>query len=268
VNITTDTTDEEDETFTVSLSSPSNAILGTSTSTTTITDNDAAPNVAINDPSGVTESASGPVNQTFTVSLSAASGKTVIVGVGTVDGSATVALSDYQPGGGAVVFNPGETSKSVTIVTLDDNIDEFQQNYTLQVFSATNAGIGDGSGLGRINDNDATPSISIADASLTEGNSGSAKMSFTITLSGLSEKNTLYDLNTSDQTATTANNDYVARLGVRGLVPVRTLTATQTVTVRGDVAVEPDETFLVTLSNLSDLTAGDLQAVGTITNDD
>ena len=45
-------------------------------------------------------------------------------------------------------------------------------------------------------------------------------------------------------------------------------TQTFTVTVLGDTAIEPNETFVVNLSGATNAAVGDAQGVGTITNDD
>jgi hypothetical protein len=71
---------------------------------------------------------------------------------------------------------------------------------------------------------------------------------------------------TSDGTAT-AGSDYTATTGLLTFQPGVT-TQTVVVPVVGDTAVEGDETFTVTLSNATNATLGDNQAIGTITNDD
>ena len=90
VSVLGDALDEADETFTVTLANPTNATLGASIGTGTITDNDAAPAISINSVA-VTEGNAGTVNAVFTVSLSAASGQAVPAAVATSDGTATPA---------------------------------------------------------------------------------------------------------------------------------------------------------------------------------
>ena len=76
-NIISDALNESNETVVLTLSDPTNASLGTIEHTYTITDDDAQPSLSINDVS-YTESGSAG-NATFTVTLSAASGKDVEV---------------------------------------------------------------------------------------------------------------------------------------------------------------------------------------------
>ena len=80
VPILADTTDENDETITLTLSNAVRSTISDSTSTITITDDDSAPSLSINDVTTANETAG---NATFTVSLSAASGKEITVAYAT-----------------------------------------------------------------------------------------------------------------------------------------------------------------------------------------
>lgn len=111
-----------------------------------------------------------------------------------------------------------------------------------------------------------TPSISIGDGTVIEGSS-TRTVDFVVTLSSPSASAQTVSFATSDGTAH-AGSDYVAASGVL------TFTAGQTqqvitVTVSGDTANEPDETFLVTLSAPSSgIQILDGAGLGTIVNDD
>ena len=95
VSVTDDSIDEPDETFTVSLSSPSNATLGsTASSTVTITDND-MPSVTVSYASATYEATEGGSAATVTVQLSAAPGQEVVIPiVATAGGGATAQGED------------------------------------------------------------------------------------------------------------------------------------------------------------------------------
>ena len=71
------------------------------------------PSLSINDVSLV-EGNSGSANLTFTVTLSAISGKTVTVNYATANGSA-LAPSDYQGGSGTLTFAPGTATKTIDV---------------------------------------------------------------------------------------------------------------------------------------------------------
>jgi hypothetical protein len=95
VPVKADALDENDETFTVSLSANSHASIQDGSGLGTIQDDaaDVPPTISINDVSQ-NEGNSGTSSFGFTVSLSAPSGKTITANYGTADGTAT-APSDY-----------------------------------------------------------------------------------------------------------------------------------------------------------------------------
>lgn len=111
------------------------------------------------------------------------------------------------------------------------------------------------------------PSVSIADASRTEGDDGSASLSFTVSLSTAATRLIVVPFRTENGSATVADGDYVAAMGSvtfnRGQ-----RTATISVAVRGDLRIESDETFQVVLSRPANATLGRSTATGLILNDD
>jgi predicted extracellular nuclease len=113
--------------------------------------------------------------------------------------------------------------------------------------------------------------VSVNDVTLTEGDSGTVTMTFTVSRSNDATAFTL-DYATADNTATTANSDYDATSGTLTFAAGGALTQTVTVTINGDSAVEPNETFFVNLTNLANTTGtttfADAQGQGTIANDD
>src|SRR5439155_555178 len=220
--------------------------------------------VSIGDTS-VVEKNTGKVAANFTVSLSAPSGQTVKVKYATADGTAT-AGTDYLAKTGTVTFNPGETTKTVTVTALGDTLPEPNETFVVDLSSPTNATIADGQGLGTITDDDAGPALTIGDATVIEGDSGTVDAIFQVTLDAASEQTVTVDFSTADDSATSPD-DYLAASGTLTFAPGET-TKTVTVTVNGDTQVELDETFFVNLSNESNATVADGQGVGTITNDD
>ncbi|RMG42074.1 MAG: hypothetical protein D6725_00270 [Planctomycetota bacterium] len=111
------------------------------------------------------------------------------------------------------------------------------------------------------------PDITISDASVTEGDAGTNNtLVFTVTLSQAFTQDVMVDFTTVDGTAT-AGVDYQAASGTL-LISAGQTTATISVTVIGDDVVEPDETLMVELSNPINASVSDIQAVGTILNDD
>ncbi len=113
------------------------------------------------------------------------------------------------------------------------------------------------------------PSISINDVTHVEGDSGTVTYTFTVSLTGPAPVGGVtFDIATADGTATTADNDYVARSLTSQTIPEGASTYTFDVTVNADDVPEGNETFFVNVTNVTGATAGDVQGQGTITNDD
>ena len=109
--------------------------------------------------------------------------------------------------------------------------------------------------------------ISISDASVVETNAGTTTITFNVTLSAPGAQTIAVNWATANGTATTTDNDYVAASGTVAF-GVGDTSEPVTITVNGDAKFEPNETFVVNLSNAVGATIGDNQGVGTITNDD
>lgn len=110
------------------------------------------------------------------------------------------------------------------------------------------------------------PAISIADASVIEGDSGSTSISFTVTLSSPSTSTVTALYSTSGVTAT-GGVDFIAFAGGITFQPGDT-TVTISMPVLGDTAPEPDETLSVVVSFPVNAVIADGEAVGTIIDDD
>ena len=108
------------------------------------------------------------------------------------------------------------------------------------------------------------PSISVADATVTEA--AGAVLAFTVSLSRSSGSNVTVDYATSDGTAT-AGADYTAASGTL-TISAGSTSATVDVTVLDDSHNDGGETLTLTLSNASNGTLGDSTATGTIENSD
>ncbi len=111
-----------------------------------------------------------------------------------------------------------------------------------------------------------TPSLTINNVTVTEGNSGTTTATFTVTLSMVSTGTVTVNYATADGTAL-STSDYVSGNGALSFAPGET-SKTISITINGDTVVESNETFLVTLSGVVGATLADSEGVGTITNDD
>ena len=108
--------------------------------------------------------------------------------------------------------------------------------------------------------------ISIADASVVEGNNGSKLMKFLVTLSAPVNGKVRVNVTTQDGTAI-AGSDYVAASGTLTFKPGLTQKLLKVIII-GDRQPEPNETFTVQLSNPVNAVIGDGTATGTIIDND
>ena len=262
-----DTTNETNETFSVTLSNPANATITTSAATATITNDDSPPTVTITSPAATNEGNSGTTNFVFTVTLSAISASTVTVDYATADGSAS-SLSDYTATSGTVTFAAGQTTKQIVVAVNGDTTVETNETFTVNLSNPTNATIaGTGIGTGTITNDDTLPTLTLAaPAATNEGNSGTTNFVFTATLSAASVNTVTVDYTTVDGSAT-APSDYTAQNGTLSFAPGQ-ISQPITVAVKGDTTVEINETFTVNLSNPTNATIAGASATATITNDD
>ena len=120
----------------------------------------------------------------FVVSLSRATSGTVTVEYLTIDGTA-LAFRDYQNRDGTLTFQPGETSKIVSVPIIDDAVNDSGETFQLLLVSSTGADIAGmnvlGGGIGTGTIINAEPlALSISDATATEG--VDATIDFTLSL--------------------------------------------------------------------------------------
>src|SRR5258705_337006 len=96
----------------------------------------------------------------------------------TAAGTAT-AGADFTPVNGTLTFTPGQTAKTITVPVNGDTLFEPDETFFVNLSNPTNATIADPQGTGTILNDDAappsplTPSLSINDVQVTEGNAGS-----------------------------------------------------------------------------------------------
>jgi glucose/arabinose dehydrogenase len=108
--------------------------------------------------------------------------------------------------------------------------------------------------------------IAINDVTVTEANTATATANFKVILSPASSQTVTVQYATADGSAA-AGSDYVNATGTIIFMPGETVQQVS-VTVNGDTAFEPNETFFINLSGAANATIDDNQATGTINNDD
>lgn len=263
---------ELDETVIITLSNPTNAILGTNTvHTYTITDDDEAlitiANVTADEEDGTA---------TVTLSLDKAIDGGFDVDVSTTDGTATTADSDYTAVSSSTITfagTAGETQSfdivlgSDTKLEADETLTVAMSNLVPVTVSSADIDITDGATVTIANDD--TASVTIADV---DGNEDDGAITLTATLDNLVDGGFTVDVSTVDGTATTADSDYTS-VTSQTLTFAGTAGETQTFTVTptSDETPEGDETLTVSMSNLAGTSLGvDVsdQATVTIIGDD
>ncbi len=100
------------------------------------------------------EGRSGTTEFRFTVFLSAASSVPVTVEYATANGTARVSGRDYYAKSGTLTFQPGEISKTITVRVRGDRTREADETFFLNLANSQGAQIGDGQGLGMIENDD------------------------------------------------------------------------------------------------------------------
>ncbi len=278
INPTADLTVEADETVIMIVDSGIGYIVGSSTATGMIINDDAA-TITINDTS-LAEDAGTII---FTATLSNPVDTDLTVDFATADGTAMVADSDYIPASNSLTFTAGG---SLTIligvpITLDEKV-EADETLFVDLSNLQAAGravsIADAQGLGTItNDDSATLTLTAVNANRNEGTGGTVTgFTFGVELDKPIQGGLSVQYTTGDGTATTADNDYVANSGVLNFSGVGTAAQIITVQVNHDIVAEPDELFQVSIA-ISGFAAGiDPASIlilgtpvsGTILNDD
>jgi hypothetical protein len=225
---------------------------------------------SVSDSAAITEGNTGTRNAVFTVSLDGPSTQTITIPYSTADGTAT-SPADYTAQSGTLTFSPGETVKSVAIAVKADTLDEDDESFSLVLGSPTNAVIADGSGDATILDDDPSPTLSIADAATTEGNTGAKLLSFRVTLSKPSGREVSVNYTTAVDTGAanpaTPDIDFVSTIGTL-VIPAGASSGSIAVPLIPDLTTEADESFRISLSSAVNTSITDGEALGTITNDD
>ena len=269
IPVVADNIDEDAETVNVALTDPTgNATVADGAGVLTITDDDGVPSITISSPT-VTEGTASNSTAVFQVQLSAPSSKPITVHAATDPGSGTAtAGTDYTTTGTDLTFAPGVTEQDFSVPVLADSADEPNETFTSTLSAPNNNAVlgTPKTGTATIADDDDAAQFAVSDASVTEGSAGTTNATFTVTKTGSTTQTATVHWATSDGSAKQPG-DYTASSGDLSFAPADT-TKTFTVPVVGDTTDEPDETFIVTLTNPSNASLSDDTGTGTITDDD
>ncbi|MBT5535267.1 tandem-95 repeat protein, partial [Candidatus Poribacteria bacterium] len=266
VTVAADTLNEADEGVTLTLS-------GTDVARVTIADGEAAGVILDNDDitlsiadAAVDEGAEASVTLTLPVTLSAASEQTITTSYTTTDGSASGG-SDYTViTDGPLTFAPGVVSADALISVQGDTTYEADETITATLSGPTARGVtlADVTATATIRNDDAAPTMTVADVTATEGYDDTA--TFTLALTGDTEEDVTVSYATAPGTAT-APDDYVEAEGMLTLTAGST-SAAVVVTLADDSTAEPEETFTLALADATNATLDVTAATAVITDDD
>ena len=112
------------------------------------------PRIRISNAPSVLEGNTGTRPLVFTVTLDRTSASVVTVKYATADGTAKIALNDYVAKNGTLTFNPGQTSKTISVLVNGDTIKGVNETVFVNLNTPVNAIIDDGQGVGMILNDD------------------------------------------------------------------------------------------------------------------
>lgn len=271
VALINDTAVENDETFTVTLTSPpAGAVIGTNaTHTFTINDSDQSRKVNLaNADSTNTENQSPILLEVFLSERDDVNPTEVYYAVsGTASNGSGLDFQLATPD--TLTFIAADTLETISIPINDDALDEAVETIIITLTGASNAGLGDTLVYTyNIQDNDDPPTVSFGNP-VSSGSEGVTSVSIPVTLSAASflDVTVNYAVNGAS-TAVGGGGDY--NLVGSSL----TITAGQTsgninLTLFNDLIIETDETLVIDISNPSNATLGaTTQHTFTIIDDD
>ncbi len=214
-----------------------------------------------------TEGNSGTTAITFTLTRSANTiGTTTVDYAITNDTTETDDFNGSTLPSGTATFADGETTTTITVLVTGETTVELDETFFVTLSNPTaGSTITDDEATGTITNDDAA-AISIDDVTQDED---AGTMTFTISLTNPVDTDVSVDFATATDTAD--GSDFTANSGT-AMITAGTTSTTFTVDITADTTIELDEQFFVNLSNLQatgrDVTIGDDQGIGTITNDD
>ncbi|MBL0405688.1 tandem-95 repeat protein [Microvirga aerilata] len=228
IQTTEDTSVESTETLVVNVAAGNGYTPSGIGAITNLMDNDVAPvlpKVSIGD-------ATAPEGNslTFNIKLDKAPTSPVTVTYETVHGTTTDGDLVYQTN--EVIFLAGQTSKNISIATIEDTTPELTKTFDVKIVSAEGADIADGTGVGTITNDDAGP--------LPPGNIVVSKTSLAVTEGAATDTFTvkLDSPPTSDVTVTVYTGNELMALGPNGnsnlVFTAQNWNTPQTVTVRSE----------------------------------
>jgi len=259
---------EATKTFTVTLSSPTNATLSPTNATAQgqIESQVAEPTISLNTPV-YTDVTSGTGEVPVVISLlnsssqATTSGQAISFNYTTTNGTA-IAGTNYTTTSGSTTIPAGQSSITIDVPFVAEPDYTPSLNFTFAISNVTNvSGSTSASTTATVNSQASEPTLSIANFSSAVSSSSTTTFPFTVTLSAPSSVATTVNYATADGTAL-AGTDYVAASNTL-TIPAGQTTGTIDVTVDAET-ITTDKTFTVTLSSPTNATINTATATGTL----
>ncbi|MCH7573931.1 MAG: T9SS type A sorting domain-containing protein [Candidatus Marinimicrobia bacterium] len=260
--IATDVLDEDDETVIITLGTPVNAgLLTTTVHTFTITDDDALPAIHFSSDASNAAENSGTINLLIVLDPLAATGRDYLVDYATTGGTAT-AGTDYTALSGTATILEGNTSTTIPLVLTSESLYEGAETVEITL---TNPRTGAGPDAGSLGSNgthtftiDANGTKPVIQFSTTES-SGSEVItgpSLQIFLDGPSGVAATVQYSVTGGNAIAGvSNDFVLNAGT-ATISIGATTTTIPITINNESLFEANDTIEVTLAVPGDATLG------------
>ncbi len=203
------------------------------------------------------------------VTLSAKSDKQVSLKWSTSDGTAKAGSDYVLVSNSILVFEPGETVKSIEVQIVNDQLFEPDENFYVTASDATNAGIlKNRTEIVITNDDPFMPVVNIAAVTkVTEGNATQLNAKVTVILSAISDKEVSLKWSTADGTAK-AGDDYTAVSNGNLVFAPGEIQKYIEVPIVNDLIFEFNDSLSVTVNEVTNATLGNGHSKIIINNDD
>ena len=217
----------------------------------------------------IVEGNSGQRPVRFTLSLSRAAPGPVTVNLATRQASATVA--DFVSRSYSILIPAGQTAVTIDVGVRGDTLAEPDELFSLDILSASGAGIAKGQGVATIVSDDPLPVLSLQDVRVGEGDGDGTKAVFTAVLSKPSTQAVRFDIATGQYGGGNAAREYqdFTRTSQKGITIAPGQVAVQFfVPIVGDTTPEPDERFYVAVGGVVGASIDDVIIRAEIVDDD
>lgn len=264
LSIIDDAIAESTETLQLKLFDPQGGEIGVGTATVTINDNDSGSNPLLSVQDTVVNENVGTAEIAISLNSPAMSPVTVSV---FSRGESASGGEDFYGFTRSVSFAVGEQTQSVSLVVLDDAVQEPTETLGIRLFNAVGADIDQGLAQVTIEDDDglSLPTVNIFDATVNEAD---ANVTLTVSLSSPASTATSVQIHTRSQTAR-GGEDFYGFTRTLSFAAGETEQSVAIAIIDDNVAESPvSETLLLRLINASGLVIGAGSAQLTIEDDD